>query len=91
LKEVLARWPHLDPLLPAMGYGERQVSELEETLNATPANAVLAATPIDLTRVMRLNKPVVRVRYDLVETDPPVLRRKIEHALTRREEPVAAV
>ena len=91
LKDVLARWPHLDPLLPAMGYGERQIRELEETLNATPAHAVLAATPIDLTRVMRLNKPVVRVRYDLAETDPPVLRRKIEHALARRQEPVAAV
>jgi predicted GTPase len=88
LREVLARWPHLDPLLPAMGYGDRQVRELEETLNATPAHAVLAATPIDLTHVMRLNKPVVRVRYDLVETDPPVLKRKIEHALARRGEPV---
>jgi predicted GTPase len=90
LRDVLAKWPHLDPLLPAMGYGEVQVRELEETLNATPANVVLSATPIDLTRLMTLNKPVVRVRYDLVETDPPVLRRKIEHALLRRSEALAA-
>jgi predicted GTPase len=90
LRDVLAKWPHLDPLLPAMGYGAEQVRELEETLNATPANVVLAATPIDLARLMKLNKPIVRVRYDLVETDPPVLRRKIEHALQRRSEAVAA-
>jgi len=81
IADVLARWPHLDPLLPAMGYGDAQVRELEATLNAVPADVVLAATPIDLTRLMTLNKPVVRVRYDLVETDPPALRRKIELAL----------
>lgn len=81
IADVLARWPHLDPLLPAMGYGDAQVRELEATLNAVPADLVLAATPIDLTRLMTLNKPVVRVRYDLVETDPPALRRKIELAL----------
>ncbi|HEX6128129.1 MAG TPA: cyclic 2,3-diphosphoglycerate synthase [Candidatus Limnocylindria bacterium] len=90
LRDVLAKWPHLDPLLPAMGYGAEQVRELEETLNATPANVVLAATPIDLGRLMKLNKPIVRVRYDLVETDPPVLRRKIEHALLRRSEALSA-
>jgi predicted GTPase len=81
IAEVLARWPHLDPLLPAMGYGEAQTRELEATLNAVPADVVLAATPIDLTRILHLNKPVVRVRYDLVETDPPALRRKIELAI----------
>jgi predicted GTPase len=90
LREVLDRWPHLDPLLPAMGYGAAQVKELEETLNATPAQAVLAATPIDLTRLMTLNKPIVRVRYELVESDPPALRRKIEHAVARRLEGLPA-
>ena len=85
LAEVLARWPHLDPLLPAMGYGARQVRELEAALNDAPADLVLSATPIDLTRVMRLNKPVVRVRYDLAENDPPALRRKIQHVLDRRD------
>jgi predicted GTPase len=90
LRDVLARWPHLDPLLPAMGYGSAQIKELEATLNATPADAVLAATPIDLTQLVTLNKPVVRVRYELVETDPPALRRKIEHAVTRRREGLPA-
>ncbi len=86
IADVLARWPHLDPLLPAMGYGDAQVRELEATLNAVPADLVLAATPIDLTRLMTLNKPVVRVRYDLVETDPPALRRKVELALSHHGE-----
>ena len=90
LHDVLERWPHLDPLLPAMGYGAAQVKDLEATLNAVPADAVLAATPIDLTRLMQLQKPVVRVRYDLVESDPPALRRKIEHAVVRRREGLPA-
>ncbi len=90
LRDVLARWPHLDPLLPAMGYGSAQIEELEATLNAAPADIVLSATPIDLTQLMTLNKPVVRVRYDLVESDPPALRRKIEHAVTRRREGLPA-
>ena len=90
LRGVLARWPNLDPLLPAMGYGDAQVRELESALNATPADVVLSATPIDLTRVMRLAKPVVRVRYDLVELDPPLLRRKVQHVIEQREPATAA-
>ncbi len=70
IADVLARYPDLGPLVPAMGYGEEQTAELAATLDAVPADLVLAATPIDLTRVLSLNKPVVRVRYDLEETDP---------------------
>ena len=50
-----------------MGYGQGQMHELETTLNAMPADLVLSATPIDLTRVLKLEKPVVRVRYELEE------------------------
>jgi hypothetical protein len=50
-----------------MGYGQGQMHELETTLNAMPADLVLSATPIDLTRVLKLQKPVVRVRYELEE------------------------
>ena len=50
-----------------MGYGQGQMHELETTLNAMPADLVLSATPIDLTRVLKLDKPVVRVRYELEE------------------------
>ncbi len=70
IAEVLERYPDLGPLVPAMGYGAEQTRELAATLDAVPADLVLSATPIDLTRVLSLNKPVVRVRYDLQETDP---------------------
>jgi predicted GTPase len=61
-----------------MGYGEEQTRELAATLDAVPADLVLAATPIDLTRVLTVNKPVVRVRYDLEETDPGAFRAALE-------------
>ena len=67
IRDVLERYPDLAPLVPAMGYGAAQMRDLEATLNATPADLVLAATPIDLRRVLKLEKPVVRVRYELEE------------------------
>jgi predicted GTPase len=67
LAQTLSRYPALEHLLPAMGYGQGQMHELESTLNAMPADLVLSATPIDLTRVLKLEKPVVRVRYELEE------------------------
>jgi predicted GTPase len=67
LAATLARYPDLEHLLPAMGYGQGQMHELEAALNAMPADLVLSATPIDLTRVLKLEKPVVRVRYELEE------------------------
>jgi predicted GTPase len=82
LADVLARYPRLEALLPAMGYGATQVGELEATLNAIPADLVLAATPIDLTRIMKLTKPVVRVRYELDEVEPGALRGLLEPIVT---------
>jgi predicted GTPase len=67
LADTLRKYPKLENLLPAMGYGQAQMKELETTLNAMPADIVLSATPIDLTRVLKLNKPVVRVGYELEE------------------------
>jgi predicted GTPase len=65
LAATLARYPQLDRLLPAMGYDDKQIHELEAALTAIPADVVLSATPIDLTRVLSVPKPVVRVRYEL--------------------------
>src|SRR5665811_317724 len=67
LAATLAKYPALEHLLPAMGYGQGQMTELENALNSMPADLVLSATPIDLTRVLKLTKPVVRVRYELEE------------------------
>jgi predicted GTPase len=74
IRDVLAAYPALEPLVPAMGYGEQQTRDLAATLDATPADLVLAATPIDLSRVMTLHKPIVRVRYELEEAGGPSLQ-----------------
>ena len=65
LAATLAKYPALEHLLPAMGYGDKQIHELAAALTAVPADVVLAATPIDLTRVLQVPKPIVRVRYEL--------------------------
>jgi predicted GTPase len=67
LRGVYAKYPHLVEALPAMGYGEQQTRELEATVNATPADVVVFATPIDLGRLISVNKPLIRVRYELEE------------------------
>ena len=64
---MLERYPDLEPLVPAMGYGEEQMAELKETLERVDADLVLAATPIDLGGLLELDKPVTRVRYELAQ------------------------
>ncbi len=88
IRATLDRYPALQPLLPAMGYGDQQIRELEATLNAVKADLVLSATPIDLRRVLTVDKPIVRVRYELDEASGPSLRSLIERAV--RREPATA-
>lgn len=71
--DVFRRHGHIGPLLPAMGYSERQIQELEATINATPADLLIVATPVDLRHVMQVNKPIVRVGYELQELTKPDL------------------
>jgi predicted GTPase len=78
IREVLDRYPSLEPLVPAMGYGAAQIRDLEATLEACDADLVLSATPIDLSRVLTLTKPVTRVRYELVQVGGPPLEDLIE-------------
>ncbi|MBW7933671.1 MAG: GTPase [Gemmatimonadaceae bacterium] len=73
IAETFARYPKIGALLPAMGYGEQQVRDLEATINDVPCDAVIIGTPIDLTRLITINKPTVRVRYDLQEVGRPDL------------------
>ena len=89
IREVLERYPGLEPHVPAMGYGPAQISELEATLNAVDADLVLSATPIDLTRVLTLNKPITRVRYELVPVDDGDLEDALEPIVRTVREPVA--
>jgi predicted GTPase len=70
-----------------MGYGHAQIAELEATLNAADADLVLSATPIDLTRVVKLNKPITRVRYELVEADGTPLDTLIDPIVRKTQAP----
>ena len=67
IAETFVAYPNTGPLLPAMGYGETQVAELQATINAVDCDLVLIATPIDLTRLIRIDKPTQRIRYRLHE------------------------
>jgi predicted GTPase len=71
LAETFAIYPNIGTLLPAMGYGAQQVADLEKTINKTDCDAVVIATPIDLTRIVKINKPTVKVDYELQEIGAP--------------------
>ncbi|HEX7578637.1 MAG TPA: cyclic 2,3-diphosphoglycerate synthase [Thermoanaerobaculia bacterium] len=75
------KYPNAAGILPAMGYGAEQIAELEETIRRTPCDVVVVGTPIDLTRVLKIDKPAVRVRYELREIRPGVLESEIRGAL----------
>lgn len=73
LKETFVTYPGIGVLLPAMGYGEQQLRDLEATINAIDCDAVVIATPIDLNRIIKINKPSVKIGYDLQEIGTPNL------------------
>lgn len=73
IKDTFAKYPHTGTVLPAMGYGEGQMQELADTINASPVDLVLIATPIDLRRVIDIKHPTDRVRYELQEIGQPTL------------------
>jgi predicted GTPase len=73
IKTTFDKYPTTGPILPAMGYGDTQTRELEETINKSDVDMVIIGTPIDLTRVVRIDKPTQRVRYELQEIGQPTL------------------
>jgi predicted GTPase len=73
ITDTFEKYPDIGSLLPAMGYGDAQVKDLEETINKTDCDLVIIATPIDLRRLITIDKPTVRVSYDLQEIGRPTL------------------
>lgn len=73
IAKTFEKYRHIGPLLPAMGYSPKQVKELEETIAAVDCDLVLIATPIDIRRVIKIDKPSMRVRYELQEIGTPTL------------------
>ena len=83
IKETYKKYVHLGTILPAIGYGEKQIAELKETIDRTPCDVVVIGTPIDLRRVMTINKPTVRVNYELQVLGPVSLEQVLEEFLQR--------
>jgi predicted GTPase len=73
IADTYRTYPAIGPLLPAMGYSAEQVRELETTIARVPCDIVIVGTPIDLTRLVQIRQPVVRVRYELQEIGRPDL------------------
>ena len=73
IQETYQLYPHIGPVLPAMGYSDEQIGDLEGTINNADCDLVLFATPIHLTRILSINKPALRVRYEYRDHGPPLL------------------
>jgi predicted GTPase len=85
IKQVYKNYPHIGPLLPNMGYGEKQIRDLEKTMNAVDCDLVLFATPVNLKNLLKVEKPMVRVRYEYKDAGSPTLKEVIVRRLFRKE------
>lgn len=81
LKKTFAEFSHLTNILPAMGYGERQMEELKETINKCDCDLVIVGTPLNLGKLLKVNKPMVRVTYDIEEISHPNIEDVLEKFL----------
>jgi predicted GTPase len=78
-----AKYPNAGKIVPAMGYGEEQIRDLEATINATPADVVVEGTPIELRRILSVNKPIANVTYELEEIEPGVIEEMVRAVVGR--------
>jgi len=85
LSETFRLYPAIGTLLPAMGYGEEQLKDLESTINSTECDSVIIATPIDLNRIIKIRKPNTRVYYDLQEIGDPNLSQVIDEFVKKHK------
>ena len=85
IRQAFEDYPHIGPVLPAVGYGTGQIRDLEETIKATPADLVLIATPVDLRRMIEIGVPAQRVRYELQEIGQPTLEDLLQPLLAREQ------
>ncbi len=83
LKETFRRYPQIGSLLPAMGYGKQQMKDLEETINTVPCDLVLIATPVDLKRILSMNKPGILIRYRYKDHGTPTLEKELGFLLSK--------
>jgi len=81
IRETYEKYPNARQILPAMGYGEKQIRELEATIEAVPADVVVEGTPIDLKRILRVSKPIANVQYELEEVEPGVIAEMVRQVV----------
>ncbi len=81
IKATYEKYSHMEEILPAMGYGDKQMSELEATINAADCDLVLIGTPIDLAKLLKINKPTMRVRYELAGAATEALAPEIQRVV----------
>jgi len=81
IRETYDKYPNARDILPAMGYGRKQIEELQATIDATPADVVVEGTPIDLKRILEVNKPIAGVTYELEELEPGAIEEEIRRVL----------
>ena len=84
IADTFRKYPEIGALLPAMGYGDRQIADLQATINRADADLVVIATPINLTRIITFKKPTVRVRYELQEIGMPDLEEVLKAKFAKR-------
>jgi len=84
IHDTYVKYPNTGTILPAMGYGDQMVKDLEMTINAADVDLVISATPIDLTRIIKVNKPMQRVRYELQEIGQPSLEEILKAKFARK-------
>ena len=84
LAETFKIYPNIGTLLPAMGYGDQQIKDLEDTINNTPCDVVVIGTPMDLSRIVKINKPTVKVGYDLQEIGQPDLAQAVNDFIQKK-------
>jgi predicted GTPase len=84
IKDTYTKYPGIGTLLPAMGYGKKQIQELEDTINAVDCDIVIIGTPIDLSRIIKINKKSIRVKYELQEIGKPDLEEVLSQKIKDR-------
>ena len=85
IKKAFHQYPHMGPVLPAMGYDRRQIEDLQETINRTPCDLVLFATPIHLSRILSLDKESLRIRYEYRDHGSPTLEEVLISLMNRTD------
>ncbi|MMZ66680.1 hypothetical protein D1872_291960 [compost metagenome] len=83
IKRMYEEYPHMGRVVPSTGYTERQLRDLEETLRRVPADVIVSGTPADLSRLIKVDKPIVRVRFEIKIIEGPTIKDIVDEFLER--------